>query len=75
MINKLSSIFKRFDALRPTLRDKKQEDLIVNFDKVLVEEVLEILGKLRQCLTYWSILIRISTLQSVLPAYYKLRNC
>ena len=34
LINKFSSIFKSFDALRPLLRDKKQEDLIVNIDIV-----------------------------------------
>ena len=45
LINKFSSIFKSFDALRPLLRDKRQEDLIVNIDIVLVEEVMQILGK------------------------------
>ena len=41
LINKFSSIFKSFDALRPLLRDKRWEDLIVNIDIVLVEEVLQ----------------------------------
>ena len=40
LINKFSSIFKSFDALRPILRDKKQENLIVNINILLVEEVL-----------------------------------
>ena len=73
LINKFSSIFKSFDALRPLLMDKRREDLIVNIDIVLVEEVLQILGKAE---TMFDILeySYISTLQSVLPAYYKLRN-
>ena len=55
--------------MRPLLRDKRQEDLIVN----MVEEVLQILGKAE---TMFDILeySYISTLQSVLPAYYKLCN-
>ena len=73
LINKFSSIFKSFDALRPLLMDKRREDLVVNTDIVLVEEVLQILGKAE---TMFDILeySYISTLQSVLPAYYKLRN-
>ena len=53
--------------------DKRREDLIVNIDIVLVEEVLQILGKAE---TMFDILeySYISTLQSALPAYYKLRN-
>lgn len=52
LINKFSSNFKNFDALRPLLRDKRQEDVIINIDTVLVEEMLEVLGKAEQCLTY-----------------------
>ena len=74
LINKFSSIFKSFDALRPLLRDKKREDLIVNIDIVLVEEVLQILGKGEEMFDMLEYSY-ISTLQSVLPAYYKLRNC
>ena len=74
LINKFSSIFKSFDALRPLLRDKRQEDLIVNIDIVLVEEVLEVLGKAEAMFDILEFLY-ISSLQSVFPAYYKLHNC
>ena len=74
LINKFSSIFKSFDVLRPILRDNKREDLIVNIDIVLLEEVLQILGKAEAMFDILEYSY-ISTLQSVLPAYYKLRNC
>ena len=45
MIGKFSSILTSFDALRPLLRDRKRDDLLVNIDIVLLEGVLEILQK------------------------------
>ena len=49
LISKFSSILTSFDALRPLLRDRKGDDLLVNVDVVLLEEVLKIL---RQCLIF-----------------------
>ena len=74
LINKFSSILKSFDALRPLLRDKKQEDLIVSVDIMLLEEVLQILRKAEAMFDILEYSY-ISTLRSVLPAYYKLHNC
>ena len=73
LISKFSSILTRFDALRPLLRNKKRDDLLVNRDIVILEEVLKILQKAE---TMFDILeySYIVTLQSVLPAYYLLRN-
>jgi len=45
LISKFSSILTSFDALRPLLRDRKRDDLLVNIDVVLLEEVLKILQK------------------------------
>ena len=45
MISKFSSIIASYEALRPLLRDKRREDLIVSIEKSLLEEVLGILKK------------------------------
>ena len=44
--------------MKPLLRDKRREDLIISIENSLLEEVLEILKKkLKVFLTYWSSLI------------------
>ena len=48
--------------------------MIVNIDIVQVEEVLQILGKAEAMFDILEYSY-ISTLQSVLPVYYKLRKC
>ena len=45
LINKFCSISKSYEALKPLLRDKRREDLVAAIDKVLLEEVLQILEK------------------------------
>jgi len=66
--SRFSSIVTSFDALRPLLRDKKREDLIVNIDVALAEEVLEILQKAEAMfdILEYSYIV---TLQLVLPVY------
>ena len=73
LISKFSSILTSFDALRPLLRDRKRDDLLVNIGIVLLEEVLKILQKAEAMfdILEYSYIV---TLQSVLPAYYLLRN-
>ena len=68
LISKFSSLLTSFDALRPLLRDKRRDDLLVDIDIALVEEVVNILqkaGEMFNILEYSYIV----TLQSVLPAY------
>jgi len=45
LISKFSSILTSSDSLRPLLRDRKRDGLLVNVEIVLLEEVLEILQK------------------------------
>jgi len=49
LINKFHSISKRYDALKPLLRDKGREDLVATIDKLLLEEALHILDFRKGC--------------------------
>ena len=46
LISKFSSILTSYEALKPLLRDKRREDLIISIENSLLEEVLEILKKI-----------------------------
>ena len=73
LFNKFRSISKSYEALKPLLRDKRREDLVAAIDKVLLEEVLQILEKAEDIFDILEYSF-VSTLQLVLPAFYKLRN-
>ena len=59
--------------MRPLLRDKRREDLIVSIEKSLLEEVLGILKKAESTFDILEFSF-IPTLHLVLPSYYQLRN-
>lgn len=72
LINKFSSISKSYDALKPLLREKRQEDLILAVEREILEEVLSILQKAEEIFDFLEYSY-ICTLQFVLPSFYKLR--
>ena len=73
LINKFRSISISYEALKPLLRDKRREDLVATIDKSLLNEVLQILEKAEDIFDILEYSF-VSTLQFVLPAFYKLQN-
>ena len=73
LINKFSSILISYEALRPILRDRKREDLIISVENSLLEEVLEILKKAESTFGILEFSF-IPTLHLVLPSFYLLCN-
>ena len=73
LINKFHSISKSYEALKPLLRDKRSEDLVAAIEKLLLEEVLHILEKAEDIFDILEYSF-VSTLQFVLPSFYKLQN-
>jgi len=73
LINRFRSISKSYEALKPLLRKKRREDLVVTVEKILLDEVLHILEKAEEIFDILEYSF-VSSLQFVLPSFYKLRN-
>ena len=62
-----------YELYRAPLRDKRHEDLVAAIEKLLLEEVLQILEKTEDIFDILEYSF-VSTLQFVLPSFYKLQN-
>ena len=73
LINKFCSIARSYEALKPLLREKRQEDLVAAIEKSLLEEVLNILEKAEEIFVILEYSF-VPSLQFDLPAFYKLQK-